>query len=85
MIRQMTVRQVPDAVEKGIRARTRKTGCSLNRAMIDLMEEALQIRPTEKKKRDISRIAGQWSTEECVAFDRNTLVFERIDEETWKP
>ena len=84
MIRQMTLRQVPDALEKGIRARARSTGRSLNRAMIALIEEALKVRPAQSKKRDVSRFAGQWSEEECAAFARNTMVFERIDEETWK-
>ena len=85
MIKQMTLRQVPDAVEKGIRGRARRTGRSLNRAMIDLMEEALNIRGAGKKRRDISCLAGQWSQEECAAFDGNTQVFERIDQEMWKP
>ena len=84
MIKQMTLRQVPDAVEKGIRGRARRTGHSLNRTMIALMEETLGIRTTEKKRRDMSRFAGQWSNEECAAFDRNTFVFEHVDEETWK-
>lgn len=84
MIKQMTLRQVPDAVEKGIRERARSTGSSLNRVMIDLMEESLKVRPVEKKRRDVARFAGQWSQAECDAFDRNTQVFEHIDEETWK-
>ncbi len=84
MIKQMTLRQVPDAVEKGIRERARSTGSSLNRVIIDLMEESLQVRPVEKKKRDVARLAGKWSQAECEAFDRNTLAFERIDEEIWK-
>ena len=84
MIKQMTLRQVPDAVEKGIRGRARSTGRSLNRVMIDLMEDSLKVRPVAKKRRDISRFAGQWSHAECAMFDRNTLVFEQIDEETWK-
>lgn len=84
MIKQMTLRQVPDAVEKGIRGRARSTGSSLNRVMIDLMEESLKLRPVDKKRRDVSQFAGQWSQTECAEFDRNTLVFENIDEETWK-
>jgi plasmid stability protein len=85
MIKQITLRQVPDAVERGIRTRAKRTNRSLNRAMIDLMEEALGVKSTEKKKRDFSRLAGQWSQEEGETFERNTQVFERIDEETWKP
>ena len=85
MIKQMTLRQVPDAVEKGIRGRARSTGRSLNRVVIDLMDESLRVRPLEKKRRDISRLAGKWSQAQCEAFDRNTLAFERIDAEIWKP
>ena len=84
MISQMTLRQIPDAIEKGIRGRARSTGRSMNRVMIDLLEEVLNVRPASTKRRDISRFAGQWSPEECAAFDRNTLIFEHIDEETWK-
>jgi len=84
MINQMTLRRVPDAIEKGIRGRARSTGHSLNRVVIELLEDVLKVRPSPKKRRDISRFAGQWSPEESAAFDRNTLIFEHIDEETWK-
>lgn len=85
MIAQMTLRQVPDAVGKGLRLRARKAGRSLNRATIDLIEEALGIRPSDKKKRDLSGFAGRWKPDECEAFERNTRIFEQIDQETWKP
>jgi hypothetical protein len=85
MIKQMTLRQVPDVLEKGIRARARKTGRSLNRATLELIEEALGVRPAEQKRRDLAPFAGEWSREEREAFDRSLAVFERIDEETWKP
>ncbi|MEI6809000.1 MAG: hypothetical protein WCN95_09775 [bacterium] len=84
MIKQMTLRQLPIEVENGIRGRARSTGSSLNRVVIDLLEESLKIRPTDKKRRDLSRLAGQWSQAECAEFDRNTLIFGQIDEEIWK-
>lgn len=83
MIAQMTLRQVPDTVGKGLRLRARKDGRSLNRAAIDLLEQALGIRATDARKRDLSRFAGQWTREECRAFERNTKVFEKIDAEVW--
>jgi plasmid stability protein len=84
MIKQITLRQVPDAVERGIRGRARSTGHSMNRAMIELLEEALGTGPAARKRRDLSKFAGQWSQEEYDAFESNTLVFEQIDDETWK-
>jgi plasmid stability protein len=83
MIAQMTLRQVPDKVGKGLRVRARKDGRSLNRAAIELLEQALGLRATDARKRDLSRFAGQWSREDCRAFQRNTKVFEKIDPEVW--
>jgi len=84
MIAQMTLRRVPDEVRKGLRATAQKTGRSLNRAAIDLLEEALGIRSKEAKKRDLSHLAGQWDRDECRLFERNTRVFDRIDAEVWR-
>ncbi|MEI6972921.1 MAG: hypothetical protein WCL44_15565 [bacterium] len=83
MSAQMTLRHVPDEVGKGLRIRARKEGRSLNRAAIELLEQALGIRTADAKKRDLSRFAGQWSREECRAFERNIKLFDRIDPEVW--
>jgi len=83
MIAQMTLRQIPDAVGEGLRTKARKAGRSLNRATIELLEQALGIRATDAKKRDLSRFAGQWDREACRTFERNTRVFERIEAEAW--
>lgn len=85
MIAQMTLRQIPDAVEKGLRQRARKAGRSLNRVTIDLIAEAMGTKSSPRKRRDLSGLAGQWSPQECGTFERNTRIFERIDQETWKP
>ena len=85
MIRQMTLRQIPEQVAKGLRARARKSGLSLNRATIALIEEALGMQGSQRKRRDLSRVAGQWTAAECAAFERNTRIFDKIDTELWKP
>ncbi len=84
MSTQITLRQIPDEVEKRLRLRARKAGRSLNRTTIDLIEEALGVKPSAKKRRDISSLAGQWSSQECAAFERNTRIFEQIDKELWQ-
>jgi plasmid stability protein len=83
MIAQMTLRHIPDEVGKSLRMRAKKSGRSMNRAAIELLEVALEIRPREFKRRDLSRFAGQWNTEECRTFERNTRVFDQIDPEVW--
>ena len=83
MIAQMTLRHLPDEVGKGLRVRAKKDGRSLNRAAIELLEQALGLRGVDAKKRDLSRFAGKWNREECQTFEHNTRVFEKIDAEIW--
>ncbi len=83
MIAQITLRKIPDEVGKGLRARSKKAGRSLNRTAIELLEAALGIRDTDSKRRDLSRLAGQWDAEERRRFEENTRIFEQIDAEVW--
>ncbi len=83
MIAQMTLRQVPDEVGKGLRVRAKKARRSLNRTAVELLEQALGLQTKDARKRDLSRFSGQWDREECQAFERNTRVFEQIDAEVW--
>jgi hypothetical protein len=51
-----------------------------------LIRESLGI---DKRKRnviyrDLDHLAGTWSQEEVAEFERNTAVFEKVDEEIWK-
>jgi plasmid stability protein len=83
MIAQMTLRHIPDNVGKGLRGRARKAGRSLNRSTIELLEQALGIRATDARRRDLSHFAGQWDREARRTFERNTQMFEQIDAEVW--
>lgn len=40
--------------------------------------------PVFKKHYELDALAGGWSKEEANAFQKNTQVFERIDEDVWK-
>ena len=84
MIAQMTLRKLPDAVEKKLRARSRRTGHSINRTTIELLEEALGVKESKGKKRDLSMLAGTWQEAEYREFERHTAMFEKIDAEVWK-
>lgn len=81
MIAQMTLRGIPDVVEKRLRARSRQSGHSMNRTAIALLEEALGVRASEGKKRDLSMIAGKWNEAEYRKFEQRTALFEEIDQE----
>jgi len=85
MIAQMTLRRVPDAVKKKLRARSRQSGHSINRTTIELLEEALGITASDGKKRDLSMLAGTWQEAEYQEFAGSTALFEEIDAEVWAP
>ena len=75
---------LPDAVGRELRDRARKTGRSLNRTAIELIEQAKGVRSAgNRKRRDLSRFAGNWSAEEAAAFDRAMVLFEQVDPEVW--
>ncbi len=83
VIAQMTLRHIPDPVEKGLRSKARKDGNSINRTAVELLQQALGMSVAQTKKRDLSRFAGQWDKKECHAFEKNTTMFGHIDAEVW--
>jgi hypothetical protein len=84
MIAQMTVRRVSDRLEAELRRRAELRGCSLNRAILDLLEEATGLQSARGKRRDLTRLAGTWSAEEFADFERHTEPFAYIDEDVWQ-
>ena len=81
---QLTLRQIPKRLEKGLRMLARQRGQSLNKTAIHLLAVALGIEKPKRKRRDLSELAGSWTEEEAQAFDENVRIFEEIDEEVWK-
>lgn len=80
---QMTIRNIPAAVEARLRAQADRLGLSLNQTVIRLLEAATGGR-ADMPRRDLSQIAARWSDREADAFDRATAVFESVDEEVWR-
>ena len=80
----MTLRRIPDPVDKELRKRAKESGRSLNRISIELLSEALGIDQSETRKRDLSEFCGVWGKKELSEFERNTEAFNSIDTEIWK-
>ncbi len=84
MIAQMTLRNIPDRVAKGLRAKARKSGCSINRTTVELLQQALGESRGNTRKRDLSHLAGQWDAQECREFEQAIKRFEQVDDEVWR-
>ena len=83
---QLTLRQIPDSIEKKLRIMARETGHSINKTIISLLEKALGLGKERRtqKKRDLSRFAGLWARGEAEEFEKSMQIFEQIDPEVWQ-
>jgi plasmid stability protein len=84
----ITVRNLPPAVARAIGERASKEGISTNRAVVSLLEEATgRRRPRAAAAplhHDLDALAGIWSREESVEFERALREQRTIDPELWK-
>ncbi|MDA3948398.1 MAG: Arc family DNA-binding protein [Spirochaeta sp.] len=81
---QITIRDLPEEVERAIRERARERHTSLNRVVTDLVEEALGFSQNRAKRRDLSELAGTWSATEADSFDTRVESMRTIDPEIWQ-
>lgn len=85
-MRAITLRNLPPELARMIEQRSVTTGTSLNRTVIDLLEEALGLKGKRLPKvvhRDLDDLAGSWSEEEAAEFDRVLAEQRQIDPELW--
>ena len=68
----ITLRNIPPKVQKGIRERTRQKRISANRAVIELLQERLEVpqRGKDGLYHDLDHLFGTWTTEQAEEFDR---------------
>ncbi len=81
----ITLRNLPDAVSRLIRRKAAAEGISLNRAIIQVLEERLGVsrsRP-EPRHQDLDDLAGAWSDAEAREFDRALAAQRAIDPDLW--
>ena len=82
----VTLRDIPPPVAREIEKRQRRTGTSINKVVIELLEAGAGL---SKRKRpvlhhDLDALAGSWSRSEAKRFDKELRRQRRIDRELWK-
>jgi plasmid stability protein len=80
----LTLRRIPEPVERELRTLAAQTGVSLNKTAISVLRKGLGLEPMEQRKRDLSHLAGRWTPGQADEFDRRMEIFEQIDEELWQ-
>ena len=81
---QITLRNLPDPVERAIRRRAREKRISLNQSATELLQQALGTSGDVARHRNLRDLAGTWNDTEADAFDRRVEELRSIDPEVWQ-
>ena len=84
----ITLRNLPPELTKTIRQKAQERGTSINKAVINLLEEGTGIRDKRNGKKslhhDLDSLAGSWTKEEAEEFDKSLAAQRTIDPDLWK-
>jgi hypothetical protein len=83
---QLTLRQIPEPVEKKLRIMAQESGQSINKTVIGLLEKAFGLGSggnKTKKHRDVKSVLRKWTDDEYREFQGNVKIFDSIDKEIW--
>ncbi len=83
----ITLRNLPPEVAKTVQQRAKKKKTSVNKAVIELLEESVGGKVRKKQQvryHDLDHLIGTWTKEEADAFDKIIKSFRTIDPDLWK-
>ena len=86
MMKAITLRNIPADLSRRIERRAKEKGSSLNRTVIQILNDALgtSIRRAAKLHHDLDHLAGSWSEDEAREFDEDLAAQRKIDPELWQ-
>lgn len=81
----ITLRNIPADLSRRIERRAKK-GLSLNRTVIQILDEALgtSTKRAAKLHHDLDHLAGSWSENEAREFEADLAAQRKIDPELWQ-
>lgn len=83
----ITLRNLPPEVAKTIQQRAKQKKTSVNKAVIELLEESIGKKPEKKEKvryHDLDHLIGTWTKEEAEEFEKLLAEQRTIEPEFWK-
>lgn len=83
-MKHLTIRNVPEDLAAALEAEKRRRLQSLNRTVIELLEQSLGVAGGHRRSNGLARLAGTWTQEEHERFEAAIAVTEQIDEELWR-
>ena len=83
-MKHLTIRNVSQTLAEALEEEKLSRGTSLNRTVLDLLEQALGVGATRRRSNGLAALAGTWSEEELERFEDAIAAHEQIDEELWR-
>jgi hypothetical protein len=81
---QITLRDLPEPLERQIRREAHRNRMSLNKTIIRMIEKGLGVKAEAEMKRDLSGIAGTWNESAYKELQDSQSIFQAIDAENWR-
>ena len=81
---QITIRDLSTEISEALERESLRLHKPLENTVIDLLREALRLRPVAPKRNGLARLAGTWTEEEYRSFEASVVMTEQIDEELWR-
>jgi len=83
---QITIRGIDPDFEQQIRTVAKKSGKSLNRTVVDMLEQSIFKKDSRSRRpgKSILKLAGGWDEADAAEFRAATQICEQVDEELWR-
>ncbi|MFA6033645.1 MAG: hypothetical protein WC889_12155 [Myxococcota bacterium] len=83
-MKQLTIRNVGADLSRALDTERHRRGTSLNQFVLDVLRQALGLSAERSFRNGLGRFSGTWNNKDLAEFEKNTAVFEKIDEEMWR-
>lgn len=77
----ISLRNLPAELERAILEKSRRDGLSLNKAVIQLLEQVIE---PARKNTDFDEFAGRWTPETATEFEKALADMRRVDPADWE-
>ena len=81
-MKNLTIRNLPDAVAEALEKEKAQRGESLNQTVIDLLSQGLGVGAV--RSNGLARLAGAWNEKDLRRFEKAVAPLERVDAELWR-
>lgn len=81
---QLTIQDIDNTWVESLETTANQKGIDLNTYLLQIIKQVVQPKKSsDNSNTTLLKLAGTWSEKDCQEFERNTTLFNQIDEELW--